>query len=50
MIGDLVNSMEKAVSDLEIATEAGNFDEVNRLRILILDLYKKIDGALAGNV
>ena len=48
VISDLVSSMEKAVYELERATNAEKMNEMNRLRLLITDLQKKIEEALTG--
>ncbi|MDP2947076.1 MAG: hypothetical protein Q8N88_03090 [Nanoarchaeota archaeon] len=47
-ISEWVETMEKTVYELERATNTGKMDEINRLRILIFDLYKKIDEAISG--
>jgi len=42
-IGQLVDSMGEAVSRLDEAVLQKNFDDANKLRTFIFDLYKKID-------
>lgn len=43
-IGQLVDSMDNAVSRLEQATVDKNMDEMNKLRVFIFELHKKIAG------
>jgi hypothetical protein len=47
-IGQLIDSMEEAALKLEKSLEKRNNVESNKLRILIFDLYKKIDFELTG--
>ncbi len=42
-IGQLVDSMEAALFQLEKVIEAKNVDEANKLRTFIFDLYSQID-------
>lgn len=45
-IGQLVDSMEDAVLELEKALERKDMNKVNKLRVFIFDVQRKISGAL----
>lgn len=47
-IGQLIDSMETAVLQLEQAITSNKFDEANRLRTFIFDLHMQIDAAIGG--
>ena len=45
-VGQLVDSMETAVLQLEQAVAANKIDEANKLRTFIFDLHMQIDTAV----
>ncbi len=45
-IGQLVDSMEEGVLRLEKAIAVGDKDSVNKLRVFVFDVHKKIAEAL----
>lgn len=45
-VGQLINSMESAVLQLEQSIEKGKTDEANKLRTFIFDLHRQIDKAM----
>ena len=45
-VGQLVDSMEKAVQELEVAIKSNKTDEANRLKTFVFDLHMQIDKAL----
>ncbi len=47
-IEHLVDSMDEAVSKLDIAVSQKNFNEENELRTFIFDLHKKIEMEILG--
>lgn len=47
-VGQLIDSMETAVFQLEKAVTENKIDEANRLRTFIFDLHIQIDGAIGG--
>ena len=47
-IGQLVDSMDDAVVQLEQAVEKEDKDRVNELRTFIFDLHRQIAGATGG--
>jgi hypothetical protein len=49
-VGQLVDSMDDAVSRLEKAVADDNKAEANKLRTFIFDLHKQIEGAMVENV
>jgi len=48
VVGQLVDSMSEAVSQLDEAVRGKNYDKANELRVFIFDLYSKLDGFLGG--
>jgi len=46
LLGQLVNSMDDAVSSLETVVKKKKKDEIHRLRLLILELHEKLEEAL----
>jgi len=49
-IGQLVNSMDDAVLQLERAVSENKKDQANKLRTFIFDLHKQIESGLTENV
>ena len=47
-VGQLVDSMETAVLQLDKAIAENRIDEANRLRTFIFDLHMQIDAAVGG--
>jgi len=47
-VGQLVDSMNDAVLQLERAITVNKIDEVNKLRTFIFDLHMQIDSAIGG--
>ena len=47
-VGQLVDSMNDAVLQLERAIESKDKVEINKLRIFILDMHKQVAVALGG--
>ena len=47
-IGQLVDSMDNAVLQLESAVSEGNKDHANKLKTFIFDLHKQIDSVMRG--
>ena len=47
-VGQLVDSMNDAVLQLERAIEKKDKVEINKLRVFIFDMHKQIAGALGG--
>ena len=47
-VGQLIDSMETAVLQLEQAITSNNIDEANKLRTFIFDLHMQIDAAIGG--
>jgi hypothetical protein len=47
-IGQLVDSMNDAVLQLERAIDDKKKDEINRLRVFIFDMHKQIAKVLGG--
>ena len=47
-VGQLIDSMETAVTQLEQAIAANKIDEANKLRTFIFDLYMRVDAAIGG--
>lgn len=45
-VGQLIDSMDSAVLQLERAVEKKNFNEANKLRTFIFDLHRQIDKAI----
>lgn len=45
-VGQLIDAMEEAVLRLEQAVGSGDTEYVNRLRVFIFDVHKKIEEAL----
>ena len=45
-IGQLISSMEQAITRLEWAVGAGKNDDANKMKVFIFDLQKKITEAL----
>ena len=41
-IGQLVDSMDDAVAEMEVAIEKGRTDDANRLRTFVFDLHSQI--------
>ncbi len=47
-VGQLIDSMNDAVLQLEQATASQKMDEVNKLRTFIFDLHRQITGVIGG--
>ncbi|MBU2576674.1 MAG: hypothetical protein KKF50_03050 [Nanoarchaeota archaeon] len=47
-VGQLVDSMETAVLQLEQAVTSNNIDQANKLRTFIFDLHMQIGVAIGG--
>ena len=47
-VGQLIDSMETGVLQLEKAIAENKIDEANRLRTFIFDLYMQINSAFGG--
>ena len=47
-IGQLVDSMENAVLQLEESVSSGKNDQANKLKTFIFDLHKQIESAMRG--
>lgn len=47
-IGQLIDSMETAVIQLEQAITANRIDEANKLRTFIFDIHLQINNAIEG--
>ena len=45
-VGQLIDSMDSAVLQLEQAIKKEKFDEANKLRTFIFDLHRQIDKAI----
>ncbi len=48
-VGQLVDSMNDAVLQLERAIESGNKVEINKLRVFIFDMHQQIAKAVGGH-